>query len=115
MYDYQLYMGHCTLQEMISLRLSSIEFFKNAVKFAVIRNPFSRTLSLFHHWCKEKYRDKSEASILFDNFITEIENIRNYGEIGSDTLLGKCRHNMISHFNLQVEFLDTNFSEISSD
>ncbi|ABW25442.1 sulfotransferase family 2 domain-containing protein [Acaryochloris marina] len=115
MYDYPLYMGHCTLQEMVSLRLSSIEFFKNADKFAVIRNPFSRTLSLFHHWCKKNYRDKSEASILFDKFITEIENIRSYGEIGSDTLLGKCRHSMISHFNLQVEFLDTNFSGISSD
>lgn len=115
MYDYPLYMGHCTLQEMISLRLSSIDFFKNAIKFSVVRNPFSRTHSLFNHWCKEKYSNKNEASIIFSKFINDIENVRNHGRIDDNTPLGKCRHNMISHFNLQTEYLKTNIPDISVD
>ena len=86
-YDYVLCAQHLTLQEIILLNLIPSAKLRRCIKFAVIRNPFTRAVSTFRHFTK--------GSCVGD-FISFWKEFPHYHGV---------EHNRVAHMRGQVDYL----------
>jgi hypothetical protein len=83
--DISLALQHLTYVEIEILNLLSFEILKNAIKVAIVRNPYDRAVSSFKHMAKEGQS--------FKQFLLEYYNQPNRN------------HNDLAHKRPQIDFL----------
>lgn len=91
--DYTLCGQHLTLLEIQMLGLLSPEVLKRSVMFAVVRNPYSRALSTYRHFCRN----------------TDLDEFKRFWQ--SSSLLGED-HNKIAHYRPQKHYVQNLKGEV---
>lgn len=65
--------GHVSVNHLLKVEIIKTEFFNNSFKFCFVRNPYDRTVSLFHHFKRKKNR-LPDNIITFNDFCNYIYN-----------------------------------------
>jgi hypothetical protein len=98
---------HLTLQEIILGNWLEHNIIENAIKIAIIRDPFERACSLFNHWYiyEPENSNKKQENIKshFSRFLEEIPKFRN-----------SKKHSIVSHFRQQTDYLRNTKGSIES-
>jgi hypothetical protein len=87
--------GHIYLPVLIRAGLVSEEFVAKAVKFAVVRNPYDRLISLFEYLRRTIWLPKTTTFNIFCHYLHE----------HAMEKIGLCNHDGLSQLNSQVMWL----------
>ena len=105
--------GHVDINILLREKILSLEFYKNSFKFCIVRNPYSRAVSLFFYLKENEYWRKYYLKYSFKSWVDHLYNNKDHiPQNGNRNISYSVYHNIDNRWNLMISWIPNDIDNI---